>query len=106
MLELGPTVCVLFGALLFLGRADRRYWPSTPADESLRRLLRGAGLLSLLAALAGFGRYYGLEVGVAWFLLWLTSAALVATVWLSVRPRSSAWAGGLFWVTAFGLWML
>ncbi|MEM8995405.1 MAG: hypothetical protein AAGF23_11500 [Acidobacteriota bacterium] len=105
-IDLLPAVCMLFGALLLIGRTDRRHWPPTSGKESSRRALRLAGFSSLLGAVAGFSRSLGLEVGMAWFLRWFALAALAATVWLSLRPRSSAWAGGLLVAAAAGLWIL
>ncbi len=106
MSELIASGCVLFGALFFLGGASRRHWPISDGREALRRSVSAAGWIGVVLAVVGFSSHYGLEVGLAWFLLWLAMAALAATVWLSLRPQTTMWVGGLFAATALFTWVL
>ncbi|MEM9556056.1 MAG: DUF3325 family protein [Acidobacteriota bacterium] len=99
-------VCLLFGALFLLGRVDRRHWPRGEGRELQRRALQILGWLCLGLALVAFSLRHGLEVGLAWFVLWLALAALGAVIGLSLSPRASVWIGGIFLASAVVTWAL
>ncbi|MEM1182632.1 MAG: DUF3325 family protein [Acidobacteriota bacterium] len=105
MLELAAPISALLSAFFFLGLSDRRHWPSG-ASQRLRRPALAAGWGGLALSLTGFSHHFGIEVGAAWFLLWLLFAALAATTWLSLKPRTAPWAGGFFLAAALVFWVV
>ncbi|MEM7246507.1 MAG: hypothetical protein AAF533_14240 [Acidobacteriota bacterium] len=60
-----------------------------------RTVLRVAGLGGLVVALVGFVWLRGLEVGLAWFLLWLGLTGPGCNLLLGWRPRLVRWLGPL-----------
>ena len=92
-----PAVCGVFAACFALGAAvHQRNWETVGGNREQARLwVLGLGWALLALSARGFILPLGWEVGLAWFLLWSGLAAVVATVWISVGPRSLRWAGPL-----------
>ena len=86
----GLTVAIVatFGASLALGFAKTRSARQTEDVANVgRRVVVGVGLAMGGVAILGFVRHFGLEVGLAWFLLWAGLAAPISTLMLSFRER-------------------
>ena len=101
------ALLLLFAACLLLGATTRRQWAELgESHESLRWRTAAPAWLLLALAVIGFGSSFGWEVGLAWLVLWFALAALLATVWVSLRPRSALWAGRLLGAAALVTWVL
>ncbi|MEM8930205.1 MAG: hypothetical protein AAGE94_03475 [Acidobacteriota bacterium] len=98
MFQLIATVSILFAALFFLATAVHYRRPRRRAAEGAcatgSRWAMLASWVGFALALLGFSASYGLEVGLAWFLLWSALAAMAATLLLSLRPAGTLWAAG------------
>ena len=109
--ELIAPLFALFGGSFFLGAAARPPWRvprrggQKTADSRARGVAAAGWLLTLLSVI-GFARHFGWEVGLAWFVLWAFLSLVAATLWLSLRPKTTVWVGGLLAVIALGAWVL
>lgn len=102
---LSSLLC-LFAACCVLAVATSRHWKTLGLGSEVTRKGVGAIGWALLAfSAAGFGSHFGWEVGLAWAILWLFAATLLATALLSVRPRFVPWIAGALSAAAFITWI-
>ncbi|MEM7048798.1 MAG: DUF3325 family protein [Acidobacteriota bacterium] len=102
------TICGVFAACLALGGTMAHQGKESPLARhpGRRSWVLFAGWILLALCLAAFIAQQGGEVGAAYFLIWAALAALFATAWLSLWPRSSLWIAVL-WLTAGAVaWIL
>ncbi|MEM1205864.1 MAG: DUF3325 family protein [Acidobacteriota bacterium] len=102
-----PSLCLLLAGCCAFGAAVRGHLGPLGKDPNRgRRILGIAGGLLLLAAAYGFSRRFGWEVGLAWFTLWFGLGTLLATLWISLKPRAAVWSAGALLATSIVGWIL
>ena len=102
MLEILGPVLAAFAACFFLASTMKRHWKGA---SGARRLGAAAGWTMLAVAAWGFGTRYGWEVGLAWLVIWLGSATLLATAWLTYHSGSALRVGGLLAAITVVAWI-
>ncbi|MEM6793581.1 MAG: DUF3325 family protein [Acidobacteriota bacterium] len=105
MIDHLPPLLFLLSASFCLGAA---HYPvrARALAANRRPAAKAAGWLMLAGSLTLFAGSWGLEVGAAWFLLWLGLATMAATAWLSVRPAQVPWLAGLLAACGLAAWIL
>jgi hypothetical protein len=96
----------LFGACLAIGGGSRRNWQAADWKSNNRRIwLLTTGFAVLAIIVGGFVATLGIELGLAWFLIWLTLSAFGASLWISFKPRTVPWIGSILLIASIILFV-